>query len=409
MIKICQTAAGLGQLASPASTALSGAVAQPKSGGVRLVRGVPGQERVQILENKLAAQAWDLNGVIAQRDNAYERCDELEREVRALREALASVSEGQLSKPAGPRRQQRRRPRSEPIERSIPGLRQQPDAQTLPAERPRVRIYQNMYRDGQELDADFVAADGRRNANTHYRELGLFLRTYHTGLHLSADYTGIVSPKFTEKTGKTGREFIDFIETNPGFDVYFINPYPQNAYHTFNVWEHGDLWHPGLTSLADNLFARAHIDFKPSRMGRNDASTLLYSNYWAGNERFWDIFMDLNIKLMNALESLPATDRDAYYKIDLEYPDPVPVLTFIFERVFSTLLLMDRRIRALGYPFTRTELFQLASQSREDLCIVAAFKDLVDAIDARGNYGPGGRGLLASLLQLRRIQSGRLV
>ena len=123
-----------------------------------------------------------------------------------------------------------------------------------------MRIYQNYYADGQDatLDPDFVANDGRRNANTHYREVGLFVRMYHAGLHRSADYTGIVPPKFGEKTGKTGREFIDFIQSNPGYDAYFINPFPQNSYYTYNVWVHGDYCHPGLMALAPAVLSRGH-------------------------------------------------------------------------------------------------------------------------------------------------------
>ena len=76
----------------------------------------------------------------------------------------------------------------------------------------------------------------------------------------------------SEKTGKTGREFIDFIQANPGYDVYFINPFPQNAYYTYNVWVHGDYCHPGLMALAHRLFYLAGIPFNITGMGRNDAA-----------------------------------------------------------------------------------------------------------------------------------------
>jgi hypothetical protein len=267
-----------------------------------------------------------------------------------------------------------------------------------------VHIYQNYYADGQDatLDPDFIANDGRRNANTHYREVGLFVRMYHAGQHRSADYTGIVSPKFGEKTAKTGREFIDFIQANPGYDVYFINPFPQNSYYTYNVWVHGDYCHPGLMALAHRLFYLAGIPFNVTSMGRNDGRTLLYSNYWAGNERFWDAFMDLNIKLLNTLEALPPDLRSAYFEIDPEYPDKVPALPFIFERVFSTLLLMNPSIRGLAYPYKRYEFFEAASKNREEFEIVAGFKDMIDDIDKRGQYDTRDMALFDAILRMRR-------
>jgi hypothetical protein len=275
-----------------------------------------------------------------------------------------------------------------------------------PASMPQasVRIYQNFYADGQDamLDPVFITLDGRRNANTHYREVGLFLRAYHAELHRSADYTGILSPKFGDKTGKSGQEFINFILAHPGYDVYFINPFPQNSYYTFNVWVHGDYCHPGLMALAHRLFYLAGIKFNVTSMGRNHASTLLYSNYWAGNAKFWDAFMDLNVRLLTTLENLPPDLHAAYFEIDPEYPDKVPALPFIFERVFSTLLLMDPSIKAMAYPYKRYELFEAAAKNREEFEIVTGFKDMIDEIDERGEYDARDMALFDAILRMRR-------
>jgi hypothetical protein len=267
-----------------------------------------------------------------------------------------------------------------------------------------VEIFQNYYQDGQQrrLDPAFQPNDGRRNANTHYRELGLFLRLYHSGLHGAADYTGIVSPRFGEKTGKTGQEFIDFVRNNPGHDVYFINPFPQNAYYSFNVWMHGELCHSGLIGLAQRFFRKANIDFDITRMGRNSASTLLYSNYWAGNQRFWDGFMDLNIRLMNTLETLPPELRKAYFEIDPRYPGKVPILPFIFERLFSTFLLMRPDIKALAYRHHRYELVSAAAKNPDEHAILLAFMHLIDEIDARGEYNAKDMAVFHSVLRMKQ-------
>jgi len=273
--------------------------------------------------------------------------------------------------------------------------------------RPALIIWQNYYRDGQdsEIDPAFVPHDGRRNARTDYREIALFLRLYHAGRHREATHTGIVSPKFGTKSFLSGSAFKQFIKAHPGHDVYFLNPFPQNAYFSYNVWTHGEFCHPGLTMLAQNLFDRAGIGFDIARMGRNAPDTLLYSNYWVGNERFWDRFMDLSLRLLQAMERLPAPERAPYFQHDASYHDPVPLVPFIFERLFSTLLLMDPSIRAFAYRHSRAEILRAASESPEEYRIVLAFKDLIDEIDDAGVYDERTFHIFRSILEFKRVQS----
>lgn len=271
------------------------------------------------------------------------------------------------------------------------------------------RIWQNIYRDGQEAlrDPAFLPNDGRRNARTHYRELGLFLRFYHAGRHEEAEYTGIFSPRFGAKTRLGGADLHRFIAAHPGQDVYFVNPFPQNGYYSFNVWAHGEYSHPGIVRLAQALFDRAGIGFDLASMGRNAPDTLLYSNYWVGNQRFWDRFMDLNVRLLDALDSLPEAERAGYFALDPAYHEPVPVLPFIFERLFSTLLLMDPSIRALGWRHGRAELLRAAAEGPTDLRIVVAFADVVEEIDRRGVYDARDRAIFRAIMQLKEAAAPR--
>jgi hypothetical protein len=139
-------------------------------------------------------------------------------------------------------------------------------------------------------------------------------------------------------------------------------------------------------------------------LGRNGPTTLLYSNYWVGNEKFWDRFMDLNLRLLATIEAMSPRDRAPYFAQDADYHDPVPVLPFIFERLFSTLLLMDSSLRALGWQHTRAEVLRAASDSPDEYRMVLAFKEIVDEIDRRGVYDARDRAVFRSLMQLKLMQ-----
>jgi hypothetical protein len=272
-----------------------------------------------------------------------------------------------------------------------------------PAEqRPDVIVYQSVSEDGQErlLDPAFERYDGR-NAFPEYGELGLLIRLYHTGAYSNARLTGIIPPAFEENTKVTGHDFIHFIRENPDYDVYFINPFPQTAYYSYNVWQHGEIWHPGLIDLTNYFFHEAGIDFEIEAMGRNCHRTLLYSNYWVGNEKFWHRFVAMNLRLLQGLARMPEFLRSQYLSSDPREPDPPRVLALIIERLFSTYLLIDPDIKPLAFPHRREDILRRAQRDRIEGPIVSAFVDVVDEIDARGFYTPQDLRMFGALARLR--------
>ncbi len=276
--------------------------------------------------------------------------------------------------------------------------------------RPRFAMFQNFYAEGQEakLDPAFIHQDVTQDGRKEYWEIALFVRMYHSDQYRAAEYTGMVSPKFGEKTRISGAEFLRFVECNPGYDVYFINPFPINAYYSFNVWEHGEICHPGLMAIAQNLFDRAGIDCDVAAMGRNSHATLLYCNYWLGNERFWDRYMAKVLGLLQAIEELPARARARLFALDPLYPTAATAVPFIFERLFSTLLLLDPSLKACAYPHSREYILESGAGSPDEPVIGASFMDMVDEIDRRGDYNERDRALFRSLQHLKRRLNGRV-
>jgi hypothetical protein len=262
-------------------------------------------------------------------------------------------------------------------------------------------VFQNVYSDAvvSSLDPDFLPVDGRGNARTEAREIGLFLRMFHTGLYRCAPLTGILSPKFNAKARITGAAFLQFIRRNPGYNVYFINPDPQCIYYSFNVWHHGEVCHRGLMALAEILFDRAGYDTRLISEPRDAHATALYCSYWVGDEQFWHGYLAMIIRLMQALQTLPERLSQRYFAFDPEYPDPVPMTPFIFERTFSAYLHSNSAIRGLAYPFTRADMLPYSNNFERE--VVIAFGDLVDEIDRRRQYTAVDRAVFDALARFR--------
>ena len=111
----------------------------------------------------------------------------------------------------------------------------------------------------------------------HNFEYSVIISYYLSG-KISADLTGFVSWKFNQKTYIDDDTFLNFIRKNPGKDVYFINPFPDQVRFK-NVWIQGEKFHPELINLTSDILRKSgyKIDL---RSFENKFDTLCYCNYW---------------------------------------------------------------------------------------------------------------------------------
>lgn len=274
-----------------------------------------------------------------------------------------------------------------------------------------VHIFQVQYSDDieGEFDPSFTPYDCRDKPEPDRREVAHMARFYREQIHRREHERGdilfgLVSPKFGRKTKITGREFISHIERTPGYDVYFVNPFPQLAYFHFNVWTQGEYWHPGLGEQADRLFAGAGLPLSVRRLPRNSSASLLYCNYWAGNGTFWARFMDFTERLGEAVGGLKSDDREQLFKLAPHYA-PAKYFAFVFERMFSTFLLINPDIRAMPYVYSNAEILARCEDPIER-ALVRKWCGVIDAGDAAGRNDGAYRQLFADIERTLR-RAGR--
>ena len=151
-----------------------------------------------------------------------------------------------------------------------------------------LKIYQIYFERSQMpfLEKEFIPFDASKVPNPENREYRIFHRSYTQEKHKESLYTGFISWKFYEKTQIRGKEFIQFIQKNPGYDVYFINPFWEEIFWQ-NVWLQGESKHPGLIVFVQRILEKLGHEIDLRTM-HNDISNLSYCNYWVGNRKFWD-------------------------------------------------------------------------------------------------------------------------
>lgn len=214
-----------------------------------------------------------------------------------------------------------------------------------------------------------------------WHENGVFINEYVAGNIQEGSLYGFLSWRFSEKTMLSKKEFIRFIEQNPGYDVYYINPFPEMPQLFKSVWAQGENNHPGIIELSERLLRQSGIEIDLADM-EHSPEDFLFCNYWVGSKKFWDSYMAFVMPLYNYLESLSDEEMQAYNR-DAGYHTGVGFVTFIFERLFSTFLSINSTITKKPFIYSETQkalmMFKLKGRSRpilevpEEDCVINYF------------------------------------
>lgn len=213
-----------------------------------------------------------------------------------------------------------------------------------------IKIYQVKYTidDKSQKDPEFDVLDNTLNPEPLRREFYLQEQVYST--LKENEHVGIFSPKFYEKTKLTGLGVRKFILDNKGYDVYLFNPFPTNAYWSYNCWDHAEMRHPGILNKTQKMFSGC-FDLDINSIPRMDRSVLQYSSFWVGSKKFWDEYIKFWLPCSEFLLRDGALTEPSYFCSEFKlsyYP-------YILERMFSTFLLMRPDISYKSFFYNREE------------------------------------------------------
>jgi len=207
------------------------------------------------------------------------------------------------------------------------------------------KIFQIYYKPELEEHCDplFVPLDNTANPRPELREWDVWDRYHEQRLDENLDLWGYFSWKFKEKTNLTGQQVYNHIVSNPDYDVYLFNPCIVNEALFANSWYQGDLWHQGISDIANTFFAKLgykDVDVLSMLLDRNRT---VFANYVVGNQKFWTKFMDFSRQLFTE------ADKDANFKEQVfgagrsnyAHDSSLPMFTFLIERLIPTFLELE--------------------------------------------------------------------
>jgi len=216
-----------------------------------------------------------------------------------------------------------------------------------------IRVFQIHYKPEQlaSLDPAFVPFDNA-GVNDPFLEFGVFKRLHASPSVDGAALWGAFSWKFGQKTGMTGAELFDQIESEPGFDLYYSNYSPEIEALFQNLWMHGQTTHPGFIKLVQAVFRKAGLN--PALCFQIDGvSAFATANFFVATPSFWQGYIAFVDSVMQPALADPVLREQLLS--GMADPKAIHVgacyVPFVVERLFGVYLQTEegRRFKSKKY------------------------------------------------------------
>jgi hypothetical protein len=253
-----------------------------------------------------------------------------------------------------------------------------------------LRIFQICWneRSLSKLEPGFTALDWRRNPNPDLREFAVFRELHAGGYTKKFDLTGAFSPKFAAKAGVSGLKFTKWVEDNPGYDFYFVNPRPHFPAFYFNGWAHSShQFGDRFLVCAKEIIELAGYESEQWINQREDFANSFCMNFWIGKEQFWDRCVRVidDILSVDRQKLRPETRSFLFEPRQWRAPNQLPVaqIALVLERIVTSLAIVDRSLKKLAYP-VNSERIKHCCRNPAEWELYKSFAPIAARLDEQG-------------------------
>ena len=212
-----------------------------------------------------------------------------------------------------------------------------------------LRIYQ-AYHDPSTVDrleSEFIPFDNT-NDNKVQLEYAVWLKLFERNQTGHAHW-GSLSWRWREKTGLEGKLFANWIQANPGHDVYFFDP-GLILLDFDNLWIQGEQWHPGIIDYANRLLPKLGYNFDIRKL-EYTGDDFMTANYFIGNSNFWSRYLGFLEKVIDITKNDPDLNR-FMFETGTKYRGRIQInFIFIVERLFPLFCMFNPDIKVKKYPY----------------------------------------------------------
>jgi hypothetical protein len=151
---------------------------------------------------------------------------------------------------------------------------------------------------------------------------------------------GFFSPRFQEKTGLNAAAVDGVIAAlerrKPDLEIVLFSPQPDMGAFFLNVFEQGEMFHPGLMEVSRQVLKEVGFDV-PIETLVMDSRQIVFSNYFVAKPAFWRAWLEVTEAIFRIAED-PAHPLYAALNAGTSYRDGSHQKVFVVERIASLLL-----------------------------------------------------------------------
>ena len=223
-----------------------------------------------------------------------------------------------------------------------------------------LRIFQVYYEGWQRdlLDPNFSGLDNSKSAS-ETKEFSVYEQLLASDYVKDAQLWGALSWRFAEMTGMSGGDLIKSIQSHPGNDVYFCNPFPQNEALFHNGWQQGETAHPQFLAMAKVIF---EVTGLPVEELTSISSSDLFSStqFMVATPKFWQAYLPWVRNVLSlANKKLPPKVRDLMHSKladERNLHNGATYVPFIVERLFPVFMkTQGQSLRSYKIPLPERE------------------------------------------------------
>lgn len=199
-----------------------------------------------------------------------------------------------------------------------------------------ISLYQIYYDEDSKakLGSGFIPLDNRNPSAKGWYEFWPILKFLNSQKLNDQDWYGFLSPKFETKIGLSHQEVVEIVEQNSSrSEVLLLSPEWDQVSYFKNVFEQGEVFHPGLKALLQNFLDSIglKVDLDGVVM---DSSNSVFSNYVIAKKKYWDKWKYIAELLLEFASLNEECDKGLEGVVYRNYP----MKAFIQERLASVIL-----------------------------------------------------------------------
>ena len=195
------------------------------------------------------------------------------------------------------------------------------------------------------------------------REFNAFHKFTKEQIYKNYNYSGIVSPKFTQKTGLSREQAIGMIDDN--YDIILYHPYPLELKLQNDFLHLAELEHPGIKENMQKLWEMLYREHLPVIKLNEGNKFCVHSNFFIANTKFWEMYSQEIYKIVTLLQEnqIDFLLENTSYNLTKTVETDLAFFPFVFERYLTHYLYKNKdklRIKniSLEPTFKPIELFK---------------------------------------------------